>query len=123
VSGNLLGCEFQERSVTLLKCEKVASFVVRVRSTQHRYRLERRPTLEEVREDSGILIRKPLENLRKVRLERGGQAVGEPHAIFDERAPSFDQTTQRPHRERSLARAARVGRGDERTARAVGMTT
>src|SRR3990170_8952624 len=50
-----------------------------------------RPTFDEVCEDGGLLVTKPLQNLRKVLLEQVGDAIGESHAILDQVAAALDE--------------------------------
>ena len=56
-----------------------------------------RPALEEVDEDLGLLVAKPVEDLREIGLEREREAVGEPHAVLDEVAARLDEAAQRAH--------------------------
>ena len=59
--------------------------------------LEGGPALDEVSEDGSLFVAKPVEDLRKVGLQGGGDTIGEPDAVLDQSASSLDEASQRPH--------------------------
>jgi len=56
--------------------------------------LERRPPGQEIDEDVGLLVAKPLQDLWKVGLERAGKTVGDADPILDEIAAGLDEAAQ-----------------------------
>jgi hypothetical protein len=59
--------------------------------------LERWPALQEVGEDGGLLFWKPFQYLRKVGLQRIGDAIGQPRPVLHQVAPPLDQPPQGSH--------------------------
>ena len=59
--------------------------------------LEGRPALDEVGEDGSLLVAEPVENLREVGLQGGGDAIGDADAILDQGATSLDEAPERAH--------------------------
>src|SRR5215471_1981331 len=60
--------------------------------------LEGRPAMQEVAEERGVFVLKPLQHLREIVLERTGQAVGDPDFVTNHTAAVFDELGERPHR-------------------------
>lgn len=58
---------------------------------------QRRPALDEGCEDAGLLVAKPVENLREVGLERVDESVGDSHAVLYQVPSRFDQTPECAH--------------------------
>jgi hypothetical protein len=56
-----------------------------------------RPALKERSEDFGLLVAKPVQNLREVSLQGECEAVSDPHAILDEVASRLDEAPERAH--------------------------
>jgi len=59
--------------------------------------LQRRPALEEGREDVGLLVAKPVDDLREVVLEGEGETVGDADAVLDEVAACLDEASEGAH--------------------------
>ena len=57
-----------------------------------------RPLGEEVTEECGVFVLKPLQGVREVVFERTGEAVGEAHFVADQTAAMFDELLERTHR-------------------------
>ena len=63
---------------------------------------------EEITEESGVFVLKPLQDVREVVFERTGEAVGEAHCVADHTAAMFDELFERP--QRGALRAERLKR-------------
>ena len=61
-------------------------------------RLEGWPATQEVAEDRGVFLLKPVQHVRDIVLEGPGEAVGEPHFVADHAAPVFDELGESAHR-------------------------
>ena len=61
-------------------------------------RLAGRPTPEDVAEERGVFLLKPVQHVRERVLEGTGQAVGEPHCGADHAAPRFNELGEGAHR-------------------------
>ena len=57
-----------------------------------------RPATQEVAEDCGVFLLKPLQHMREIVLEGTGQAVGEPYFVADHAATVFDELCEGAHR-------------------------
>src|SRR5215510_3002687 len=60
-------------------------------------RLEGRPATQEVAEDRGVCLLKPLEHRWNIVLEGTGQAVGAPHCVTDHTATGRDELGEGAH--------------------------
>ena len=60
------------------------------------HRLEGRPATQEVAEDRGVFLLKPVQDMREIVLERTGQAIGDPDFVTDHTAAVFDELGERP---------------------------
>ena len=58
---------------------------------------KRRPSLEERGEDFGLLVAKPVENLREIGLERERETVRDPHAVLDQVTARLDEAPEGAH--------------------------
>ena len=61
------------------------------------HRLEGRPATQEVAEDRGVFLLKPVQHVREIVLEGTGEAVGDPHFVADHAAPVFDELGEGAH--------------------------
>src|SRR4030095_15376005 len=61
-------------------------------------RLEGRPATQEVAEDGGVFLLKPVQHLRDIVLEGPGQAVGAPYCVADHAATVCDELCEGAHR-------------------------
>jgi hypothetical protein len=61
-------------------------------------RFEGRPAPEEVAEDRGVFLLKPVQHLRAIVLESTGQAVGDPDLVTDHATAVFDELGEGAHR-------------------------
>ncbi len=58
---------------------------------------EGRPLGEEVAEEYGVLVLKPLQGVREVVFQRAGEAVGKAYFVADQTAAMFDELRKRTH--------------------------
>jgi hypothetical protein len=55
------------------------------------------PLTEKVTKQPGVLMGKPLEHVREIRLQRPGESIGDPDPILHEATPVFHQVGQGTH--------------------------
>jgi hypothetical protein len=78
------------------------------------HRLEGRPATQEVAEDRGVFLLKPVQHVRKRVLEGPGQAVGDPHLVTDHAATVLDELCEGAQRGAlRLERPQRVAMGEQ----------
>ena len=58
---------------------------------------QRWPAIEEGCKDVGLLVAKPVEDLREIRLERMDEPVGDSHAVLDQVPSRFDESPECAH--------------------------
>ena len=78
------------------------------------HRREGRPATQEVAEDRGVFLLKPLQHMRARVLECTGQAVGAPPCVADHAATGFDELCEGAHRGAlRVERLQRVAMGEQ----------